>query len=200
MLTLSKNPSGLPAIDTTIAEFDKPSLIAVPILFLDFPSLNKWFSGANININLLSGAVMNNAGTYVGVGGISAVSTSEESIELKSQKLTVEINGIDSTFMALVLSENYFGREATFGLVTLDSSTSLVQGEPIILFKGFMSVLSIEMDTNTKIIVEIESILANWERPRVKRYNTSTQQGTDVTDKGFNNVASLIHKEIKWGR
>ena len=131
------------------------------------------------------------------MGGISSITSSEESIDLKSTSLTVELNGIDSSYIALVLSELYYGREATLGLATLDANYRVV-GEPLILFKGFMSILSISLDSSTKISVEIESILADWERPRVRRYNSGTQELVDPTDRGFDNVSDIISKTIVW--
>lgn len=195
-ITLDRNLDAL-----TNAEFKNTGpggsqLTAVPLLYLDFPTFNKYYSGATVNTELKSSVAMP-AATYIGVGGISSVTSSEESIDLKSTSITVELNGIDSTYMALVLAELYYGRDATLGIATLDSNYRVI-GEPLILFKGFMSILSIDLDNSTKISVEIESILADWERPRVKRYNTGTQELIDGTDRGFDNVSDIISKEIVW--
>ncbi len=195
-ITLDRNLDAL-----TNAEFKNTGpggskLIAVPLLYLDFVTFNKYYSGATVNIDLKSSAIMP-AGIYLGVGGISSITSSEESIDLKSTSLTVELNGVDSTYIALVLAELYYGREATLGLATLDANYRVV-GEPLILFKGFMSILSISLDNSTKISVEIESILADWERPRVRRYNTGTQALIDPDDRGFDNVSDIISKTIVW--
>ena len=139
------------------------------------------------------------AGFYIGVGGISSISVVEESIDLKSAKLSVELNGLDNTYIALILAELYFGREATLGLAMLDTEYKII-GEPLVLFKGFMSILTANLDSKTSIRVEIESILANWERPRIKRYNTGTQSDVSSTDRGFDNVADNMTKELVWGK
>lgn len=191
-ITLNRNLNA-----STDTELKLPQLISAPLLFLDFPSLSKYYAGSSTNIELISSTVMPNA-IYLGVGGISSISGSEESIELKSTKINAIINGLDSTYIALVLAENYYGRDATLGLATLDSNYVII-GEPVILFKGFMSILTINSLEKFSIDVEIESILADWERPRVKRYNTGTQELIDGTDKGFDNVADNITKEIVWG-
>ena len=192
-ITLDRNLDSLTAI-----ELKKNTLIAVPMLYLDFPTLIKYYSGSTNQIILKSSAIMP-AATYSGVGGISSVSASEEAVELRATKLTVELNGLDSSYMALVLAEQYYGRDAILGLATLDSNYSII-GEPLVLFKGFMSILSITLDSKTAVTVEIESILADWERPRVKRYNTGTQALIDPTDKGFDNVSDNITKELVWGK
>lgn len=191
-ITLDRNLAA--ATDT---EVKKSSLITAPILYLDFPTLTKYYAGTTTNITLGSGTVMP-AGTYVGVGGIASVAVAEETTELKSTRLVCELNGLDSTYIALVLAEQYFGRDASYGLAVLDSSYKVV-GEPIILFKGYISMMNINLEEKAKITVEIESILADWERPRVMRYNDNTQETIDPTDDGFNNVAKNVHKEVVWG-
>ena len=193
-ITLDRNLNSL-----TNTELQSDSLVAVPIIFLDFPSLEKYFAGSSTNIVIPTSAnQIMPAATYVGVGGIASIATTEESTELKSSKLTVELNGLDSTYIALVLAEQYFAQEARLALVTLDSNHAVV-GEPLILFKGFMSVLTTSVENKFSISVEISSVLADWERPRIKRYNTGTQQLIDGTDRGFDNVADLINKEVVWG-
>lgn len=191
-ITLDRNLNA-----STDTELKAPQLISAPLLFLDFPTLAKHYAGSSTNIELTISTVMPNS-IYLGVGGISSISGSEESIELKSTKINATINGLDSTYIALVLAENYYGRDATLGLATLDSNYVII-GEPVILFKGFMSILTINSQEKFSVDVEIESILADWERPRIKRYNTGTQELIDGTDKGFDNVADNITKEIVWG-
>lgn len=193
-ITLDRNLAT--ATDT---EVKKGSLITAPLLWLNFdsPTMGRYYAGTTTNVTISSNAVMP-AANYVGVGGISSISVAEETVELKATKLVAELNGIDSTYVALVLAEQYFGREASYGIAVLDSSYKVI-GEPILLFKGFMSLLNIEIDEKAKITVEIESILADWERPRVKRWNDSTQQTIDASDDGFKNVASIINKDVTWG-
>jgi hypothetical protein len=184
---------------TSNAAAKSSALIAVPILFLDFraPTMAKYFAGANVNIIIANSDVMP-AGTYLGVAGVSSISTTEESLEVKSTAITAELNGIDSTYIALVLAEQYFGRDAYYGIVLLDSDY-LPVGDPILLFKGFISVLNTEIQEQAKVTVEIESIFTDWERPRVLRYNTKSQSLIDGNDSGFNNVGPIVNKEVTWG-
>jgi hypothetical protein len=191
-VTLDRNLS-----TNTNTEVKKSNLVAAVILYLDFPSIFKYYAGTTNNIILGSSTVMP-AGIYVGVGGISSVTVVEESSEMKSTKLVAELNGLDETYISLVLGQQYFGRDASFGMAVLDSDYRII-GEPILLFKGYMSLLTADIDSSTKISVEIESILADWERPRVKRYNSATQNEIDNTDEGFDNVAAIVNKEVTWG-
>lgn len=183
-------------------------VIAAPVLYLNFPDkddtgpdteFQKYYAGSTVDIVIPVNDIIPDA-TYIGVGGISAISTIEETSELKAPKLTVELNGIDSTYISLVLAENYYGGDATLALVLLGSDHAiLTDSEPVILFKGFMSILTLAMsEGKANITLELESILADWERPRVNRYNTGTQRNIDPNDRGFDNVADIISKEIIW--
>ena len=173
------------------------SLVAVPLLYLDFPSLAKYFAGSSTNIEIRSSTIIP-AATYIGVGGISAISAVEESSDFSSTSLTAELNGIDSTYVAMVLGENYFGRDASLALGVLDNNYKIV-GDPILLFKGFMSLLETSIEKEAKFTVKIESMFGQWERPRVLRYNTATQKTINANDRGFDNVAPNVNKEITWG-
>ena len=170
--------------------------IAVPLLYINFasPTLAKHYAGSNVDVVVSSSAAIP-AETYIGVGGISTIAVAEESVELKSTKLTVELNGLDSTDVALVLAEPYYGKEATLALAILNNDYQVL-GDPIVLFKGFCSIMRLSLDTKASISMDIESILANWERPRVKRYN-SADRGTDT---GFGNIVAGVSREVIWGR
>lgn len=191
-ITLDRNLNA-----ATNTELKSSQLTLVPLLYLDFPSLIKYYAGANTNIVVRNSNIMP-AGTYVGVGGISSIGTVEETVDLKSTNLVAKLNGIDSTYIALVLAENYYGRDAYLSLAALDQNYQVV-GDPLLLFRGFMSVLSIDLESQTSISVELESIFADWERPRANRWNNTTQEDIDPADKGFDNVADLVHKEVTWG-
>ena len=191
-ITLDRDMSALSS-----AEIQKDSFVVVPLLYLDFDGLLQNYAGSNVNIQVKTSTVIP-AATYVGVGGISTISVVEERSDLGATTLTAELNSLDSQTVALVLANQYFGRDASFAVGILDSSYTLI-GEPLLLYKGFMSVLTAEIAEQAKFTVEIDSIFRNWERPRVLRYNTPTQTSIDPLDRGFNNVAPIVNKEITWG-
>ena len=194
-ITLDRN------LDAAVVSATKDNnLVAVPVLYLDFANsgFQKYFAGAGMDIDIPTNPIMP-SGTYLGVGGISAVSAAEESAELKAGGLTVTLNGIDSTYVSLVLSEQYYGGEAKLALVILNTSNYSIIGNPVIIFKGFMSVLTVDLGKDkADITVELENILADWERPRVSRYNNASQAAIDPNDKGFSNVSKIVTKEIVW--
>jgi hypothetical protein len=41
--------------------------------------------------------------------------------------------------------------------------------------------------------------LADWDRPRVRRYNAADQAITDSADKGFEFVPQMVERNIRWG-
>jgi len=178
------------------------SLRVVPILYLNFfdtigqQVVEKYYSGSSVDLTVTGSTIMPN-GVYEGVGGISSVTAIQETSDLQAPQLTVELNGIDTTYIAQVLALQYFGREAKLALTVLDENFDTI-GDVVLLFKGFMSKLTADIEKDAKVTVIIESILADWERPRVKRYNDNTQRLIDPTDKGFVRVEELINKEVVW--
>jgi len=190
------------------AQLTSNQLVAVPLLYLDFPDkdgtgpdtrFQKYFAGSLTDITLVNSNILP-AATYIGVGGIASISSTEESLELKSNNLTVKLNGIDSSYIALALAKDYYGGDAMLALAVLNKDTHTVIQDPILLFKGFMSILKVNLQDNAAdVSLELESILADWERPRVKRYNSGTQKLILGTDRGFDNVADLVNKEVVWG-
>ena len=51
----------------------------------------------------------------------------------------------------------------------------------------------------SRVSVTAESLLADWDRPRVRRYNAEDQRLYYPNDKGFEFVPSLVEKQIVWG-
>jgi hypothetical protein len=71
----------------------------------------------------------------------------------------------------------------------------------IILFSGFMDVMTIEDNGETSTIqVSAENKLIAFQRTAVRRYTAEDQKIEHPTDKGFEFVAKIQEKEIIWGR
>jgi hypothetical protein len=48
------------------------------------------------------------------------------------------------------------------------------------------------------VTVRLENRLADWERPRLRRYTDEDQQRAHPGDKGFEFVTSTVDKDIVW--
>jgi len=62
-----------------------------------------------------------------------------------------------------------------------------------------MDTMDVELGTTASITVAAESRLADWDRPRVRRYNAADQNISYPSDKGFEFVPQMVEKSIRWG-
>ena len=89
--------------------------------------------------------------TYTGAGDLLAISSVEDSAEIKSSGVSVSISGMDTTVLNLALTENYQNRFLTIFLGYLMGGTDQVAGT-ITLFKGRMQTMAINDDPNGSTI------------------------------------------------
>lgn len=145
-----------------------------------------------------------NSETYLGAGDIIAFAPQSESAELEANGVNITINGIDSTNIALALTDQYQGRAVTIllGILAEDQSVTATYT----LFKGLMDTMTISDDGNySNISIMCENILIGMNRNKVQRYTPSDHEAVvaargESIDKGFRFVPSLQDKSIRWGR
>ena len=72
--------------------------------------------------------------------------------------------------------------------------------DPVVVFKGRMDTMDIEVGKTSSVTVSVESRLVDWERPRIRRYNDADQRSEFPTDRGCRYVAQMVSKDLPWGR
>jgi hypothetical protein len=137
--------------------------------------------------------------TWSGASSLLHVTSMEEGTEIKANGTNIVLSGIPSDMLSLALSEQYQGRSVVIYLGAIDSSNTFVT-DPIILFRGFMDIMSINESAETATIgVTVENRLIDFERPRVFRYTSEDQKIKYPDDLGFDFVNDLQDKKIRWG-
>jgi hypothetical protein len=158
---------------------------------------------------------------YQGAASLLNISTVEETTEIAARGMTFQMSGIPSSMLSLAISEPYQGRvaRAYFGVMSvpqrlLTESDAIITTESLLpidissgdkrelveIFSGYMDVMSISDGEETAVItVTAESRLIALERPVVSRFTPEDQKRKYPNDKGFDFVADLQDKEIKWG-
>ena len=137
--------------------------------------------------------------TYTGVGNLGAISTVPEGAELQSYAVELTLSGIPSDLVTLALADQYQGREARLFLALLDEGHRLI-GVPMLVFRGQMDTLDIELGKTATLTLIVQNRLADWERPRLRRYTHEDQQSEFPGDRGFEFVPQMAEKSIYWGR
>lgn len=141
-----------------------------------------------------------NGYNWVGLGLLGGVDAVEERSEIPAKGITFRLAGVDSSVLAITLGEHYQGRSARVWFAPLDSDHKVI-ADPVLVFSGRMDNMRVQTGKTATVSVSAESRMADWERPRVRRYNDADQQAEFSGDLGFAFVESFAAgKEIVWGR
>lgn len=157
---------------------------------LDFPSGMVRWNGSTQDLVI-------GGNTFLGLGVLGSIGVIEEGAETRAYGLTVSISGIPRDSVALALTQEYQGRQATLWEVQLDAN-GLPIGSPPLAFRGRMDQMSVTLGETATVTVRLENRLADWERPRVRRYTHEDQTRAFPTDKGFEFVTATTDKDIIW--
>jgi len=139
-----------------------------------------------------------NGEVYRGVGDMGAVSAIEEGVEQRAFGVRMTLSGIPVNLLSIALQEDVQGRRAEVWLGFLDDNYALV-ADPALLFRGRMDAMDASLGAAATITLTAENRLADWNRPRVRRYTDAEQQARFPGDKGLEFVNPTTEKEIVWG-
>lgn len=162
-----------------------------------------------VRIHFTSGTVAWNSGfrdiafdgvDYLGLGGLTSISTNTERPGVTAAGLTVGVSGIQPEIVSLFLSEPYINREAYIHYTLLDENDEQIPGDPVLMFRGSIASVNGEMGVSAGFTIEIKSRLDDWERDRKIRYTDSEQQKLHPGDKGFEFVGQMEQRKIIWPR
>jgi hypothetical protein len=138
------------------------------------------------------------AETYQGVGALGRIFALSEGAELQPYSGQLELSGVDPAMIALALGSHYQGRSVKLWLALLDVA-HLWTSPPFLAFSGRMDTMTIALGATATITLSVQSHLADWENPRVRRYTNEDQQQLFPGDKGLEFVAAIVNKKLNWG-
>lgn len=136
--------------------------------------------------------------SYQGVGGLGRLSAIEETSEIQPTSGELELSGVDPEMISIALGSYYQGRKARIWLALLDAGHAIV-GDPVEIFTGRMDTMKIEVGETATVTLTVQSRLADWENPRVRRYTNEDQQALYSGDKGLEFVPQILNKKLNWG-
>lgn len=158
------------------------------------------FSSGFVRVHTSLGTISWRGNDWLGVGSLGNVSAVEESAELQRRTLSYTLSGIPNSLIAIVLGENYQGREAKLYLGIVNPTTGQLVDTPILIDRGKMDISDIEEGESCTVTVTAENRIAGWDRPLVRRYTDSDHQSRFLGDIGLQFVDQAAQKEINWGR
>jgi hypothetical protein len=177
-----------PAVDGAMAAGHVPLLVFV---LMDFPS-------GMLRVNNSGVTIPWDGHDWLGVGRLGSIGSIDEGATLEARGLSLAISGVPPENIALALGQSYQGRDCKVWVAPLTDGHAVV-ADPVLIFHGRMDTMDIDLGETATITVSAESRLADWDRPRVRRYNHEDQQIDYPGDKGFEFVPQMVEKELRWG-
>lgn len=189
--------TGRSIIADQLAALRADSFTAISMVRLDFES-------GVLRVHSGVGTITWDGESYLGVGALGQIEAIEETTDAVAQDITLTLSGIPSEYISLALGEHYQGRDARIYLAALDSQHRLILDEegdgPYLVFRGRMDTMPIHDGDTGTVQVICRNRLADWDRPRERRYTHEDQQIDYPGDLGLQFVAQMVDKEIIWGR
>lgn len=136
--------------------------------------------------------------TWLGVGRLGSIDAIREGADLQARGLAFRMTGIDPAHVAVALGTQYQGRSCKVWVAPLTAAHALV-ADPLLIFWGRLDTMEIVLEATATITVSAESRLADWDRPRTRRYNQEDQHLDYPDDVGFAFVPQMVEKELRWG-
>ena len=149
--------------------------------------------------------------TYVGLGKLVSITSTNSELRATSNDLTITISGIPNTSIAEIINRRIKGSIVTILRGLYDATTgqflSSVTGNPVTRFKGFVNNVSLEEDydvenrisTNT-IVLTCSNIVDIFENKIAgRKTNPSSMKKFYSTDISMDKVPNLENTEFDFG-
>ena len=141
--------------------------------------------------------------TYLGSGNLIRMSEINETREIQSDGINIQLAYITPEIMTIATTENYQNRPIEIRMGFLDGKNKDSVAGTMIIFKGRMTNITINDDpTNPTIEVQAENRMVDLTRPSNFRYTNESQKflSGNTNDTFMRFVKSIQDKEILWGR
>jgi hypothetical protein len=137
--------------------------------------------------------------TWAGAGTLLNVGTIEETTDVVATGTTVTLSGIPTDLVSACINDARQGLPGQIYLGFLTAAGAVI-ADPVMAFAGRLDVPTI-MDGADRCEIQItyESRLIDLNRAREWRYTHESQQQISPGDRGFEYVAGLQEREIRWG-
>ena len=174
---------------STIAALDNPVLNWAQLVKLDFAS--------PIYLTTYGHDVTASGQVWSASGHILKIADVRESADIKVGSTSLELSGVEQTFISLFLNNNYIDVGYSNFTALLDSEGQVI-GTPIEVFSGVISGATIEdSGTTSKVKVEIASHWADFEKKSGRKSNSGSQKIYFPSDLAFD---FNFPRDIKWGK
>ena len=143
--------------------------------------------------------VVPSLGTFINSSHFIDISSIKETGALKVNTVNFELSGVDRSYIAIFLGQDYMDRRFQVWRAVIDADDNVV-GEPFVFFDGRIVGFDIQdSDRDSIINIEVASHWRDFEKIVNRKTNHNSQQFYFPGDMGFE-FASKIVKDLRWGR
>ena len=174
----------------TVAALEGDTGIAM-FIRLDFESGPQmyWTGGHDTELN---------GYTWQGAGGVVEIGEIRETEQLIATTVPLKLSGTASALIALLQSEKVRGKLCTLWFAALDAGGNVI-GAPPIEFRGRLDEPGIVIDGQDAVIqINVVSRMADFARPRERRFSNEDQQAHHPGDTIFDGIHETAEFELVW--
>ena len=164
-----------------------------PVFFVEIISSDPIYTHTSVGDIIVDGH------TWLGCGNLGAIGNIHDSAEIQAANLDISLTGIPISQRQAVMTAEVQGARVNIYLGVLDENLKL-DGSMSLLWTGFVDTAPFTYGKNISATVHCENEMVDWNRPRLRRYNTIDQEKRFPGDKGFEFVALLEDMEVSWGK
>ena len=135
---------------------------------------------------------------YIGTGEFINISPFEESGDLSANNFTLTLNSTENVFRARMLLDIRSDKNANILLFLFNDLWEIQNG--FIIFRGKTDTATINVTSGSiDSSLLIENVFNGLEQRIDRRWDSQDQKIRDSNDTGFDQMAALQDKTIKWG-
>ena len=138
--------------------------------------------------------------TYLAQGKFMSYSGVKQVDELRINSVTINLSGSTSTFVNLVLQDQYLHKKIQIYRVWLNSSTGAIIATPALIYAGTMTGGEVtDNATECSVSINTANEFYDFDRINGRRTNNNSQQRYYNGDTGML-YSTIAIGDIKWGK
>lgn len=164
-------------------------------------STPQYLTTTNIDIDYDSSTAPDaGTNTYLAQGQFLAYGNIVESADLRISSIDMTFTAVDTTTIALLMSNDYIDKRVVIYRAILDEDYSFTSDDIWLMFDGTVTAYTIKETENTATVtITIASQFADFLRKNGRRTNPASQNIHFSSDKGMDFSPQIV-KDIKWGK
>lgn len=163
------------------------------------PFIKCEFDSATLRLHLGVGTYTWGSQTWTGMGALGQVGGLEEGVDLSPFGITLRLNALDSTLLAMAEGEEVFNRRVTIYVGFLDDNGQLVD-TPAERWSGWGDTMSLQLGGDSDgIDLQCESEMRFFDRSNGARFTDEDQQTRYSGDVMFQYLAQIVDAKVAWG-